>query len=174
MFSVICVFTGVVCFCFSSAGQNVADKTRNVRHRRLRFHVTESATMHGLAGYFDSALYGDVHISILPRTFSHGMFSWFPIYFPFKTPIYLTAGSDIEVDMWRCVSEVHSRIPREHSVQERATTTPSGLIACPLPLFSLWVQAGGKVWYEWCLSKGPAGVASAVHNPGGRSYWIGL
>lgn len=28
-----------------------------------------------------------------------------------------------------------------------------------------------KVWYEWCVS-GPA--PSAVHNPNGRSYWVGL
>jgi len=28
-----------------------------------------------------------------------------------------------------------------------------------------------KVWYEWCLT---SPNQSAIHNPGGRSYWIGL
>lgn len=28
-----------------------------------------------------------------------------------------------------------------------------------------------KVWYEWCFT---SPQATAIHNPGGRSYWIGL
>jgi len=28
-----------------------------------------------------------------------------------------------------------------------------------------------KVWYEWCLT---SPQQTAIHNPGGRSYWIGL
>lgn len=39
---------------------------------------------HGLAGYFDAQLYGDVHLSIHPPTHTANMFSWFPIFFPFK------------------------------------------------------------------------------------------
>lgn len=35
-----------------------------------------------------------------------------------------------------------------------------------------WRREGnGKVWYEWCVSQ-PS--ALPIHNPGGRSYWIGL
>jgi hypothetical protein len=30
----------------------------------------------------------------------------------------------------------------------------------------------GKVWYEWMVDAN--GVPSTIHNPGGRSYWIGL
>jgi protein arginine N-methyltransferase 5 len=32
--------------------------------------------------------------------------------------------------------------------------------------------AAHKVWYEWA-ALGPGG-AGPVHNPGGRSYWVGL
>lgn len=28
-----------------------------------------------------------------------------------------------------------------------------------------------KVWYEWCVA---SPQVSAIHNPTGRSYWIGL
>lgn len=37
----------------------------------------------------------------------------------------------------------------------------------------MWRVVGPhKVWYEWAVA-GPGG-ATAVHNPGGRSYWVGL
>lgn len=36
----------------------------------------------------------------------------------------------------------------------------------------MWRCVGGhKVWYEWCVA-GP--VPSHIHNPGGRSYYVGL
>ena len=36
----------------------------------------------------------------------------------------------------------------------------------------MWRVVGGhKVWYEWAVTS-PA--ATAVHNTGGRSYWVGL
>lgn len=36
----------------------------------------------------------------------------------------------------------------------------------------MWRRVGKhKVWYEWAVS---APAASAIHNPGGRSYWVGL
>lgn len=36
----------------------------------------------------------------------------------------------------------------------------------------LWRCCGpGHVWYEWALA---APAVSPLHNPGGRSYWIGL
>ena len=46
------------------------------RQCTLSFPIGRSSTLHGFAGYFDCKLYGNVHISILPRTFSTGMFSW--------------------------------------------------------------------------------------------------
>lgn len=90
--------------------------------------------MHGFVGYFTSKLYEDVDISIHPDTFSDGMFSWFPIYFPLRIPIQVKAGDEICFQMWRV-----------------CTTT--------------------KVWYEWSVS---TPQISTIHNPGGRSHWIGL
>ena len=89
---------------------------------------------HGFAGYFDAELYKDVHLSILPATATPNMFSWFPIYFPMRQPVYVPAGASVEVAMWR-------RCTRH------------------------------KVWYEWAVG---APGASPVHNPNGRSYYVGL
>ena len=33
------------------------------------------------------------------------------------------------------------------------------------------VTTENKVWYEWCVT-GPQ--LTTIHNPNGRSYWIGL
>lgn len=71
---------------------------------------------------------------INPATFSEGMFSWFPLYIPLRTPQYVSAGTTIQVQIWRNVS-------------------PS------------------KVWYEWAFTS-PS--VSPVHNPCGRSHYIGL
>ena len=76
--------------------------------------------MHGFAGYFDTVLYGNVVLSIHPQTYSTGMFSWFPIYFPIKVgalvactgrlvdwlwqePMYVAKGDKIEIHIWRKV-----------------------------------------------------------------------
>jgi protein arginine N-methyltransferase 5 len=50
------------------------------------------AVCHGFAGYFDAQLYKDVHLSIHPPTHTPNMFSWFPIYFPLRTPFYVPPG----------------------------------------------------------------------------------
>ena len=43
--------------------------------------------MHGLAGYFEAILYGDVGLSIHPQRKDHvskDMLSWFPLFFPLR------------------------------------------------------------------------------------------
>jgi len=55
----------------------------------------------GLAGYFEAVLYDDVMISIRPESFSEGMFSWFPLYFPLRTPLPVRTSSEVEVHIWR-------------------------------------------------------------------------
>ncbi len=57
------------------------------RYSVHRFAVDRSSCLHGFAGYFDCKLYADVHISIHPETFSTGMFSWFPLFIPIRTPM---------------------------------------------------------------------------------------
>ena len=66
-------------------------------------------TLHGLLGSFTAILYSrgndSCEISIAPHRFSKDMFSWFPIYFPFREPMYVPAGSNVSVNMWRKCAE---------------------------------------------------------------------
>lgn len=76
----------------------------NARYCRLSFPVPHPSTCHGLAGYFETVLYPGVELSTNPLTMedkSEGMISWFPIFFPFKNPVWLGAGSSVEISMWR-------------------------------------------------------------------------
>jgi hypothetical protein len=54
----------------------------NDREESILFKATQDCVLHGFAGYFESTLYGSIIMSILPKSFSHGMFSWFPMFFP--------------------------------------------------------------------------------------------
>ncbi|KAL8932222.1 MAG: hypothetical protein Q9216_006919, partial [Gyalolechia sp. 2 TL-2023] len=59
----------------------------NTRTARLTFPTPHRGVCHGLAGYFEATLYGDVELSTHPLTMggkSPDMMSWFPIYFPLK------------------------------------------------------------------------------------------
>lgn len=120
--------------CFTFTHPNRAEVIDNSRYAKLKFPVPETNLVHGFAGYFETVLYKDVKLSINPETFTDGMFSWFPIFFPIATPMYVEGGRTITAHMWRCVSS-------------------------------------SKVWYEWCISE-PS--VTAIHNPNGRSYSIGL
>jgi protein arginine N-methyltransferase 5 len=66
-------------------------------------------TLHGLIGSFTAVLYARddkfCEISTAPHRFSKNMFSWFPIYFPFREPLHVPAGSNVSVKMWRKTSE---------------------------------------------------------------------
>lgn len=59
----------------------------NVRSSRATFKVPRRGVVHGLAGYFESVLFGDIELSTRPDTIdakSKDMISWFPIFFPLK------------------------------------------------------------------------------------------
>ncbi len=58
-------------------------------------------TMHGLCGYFESTLYKDVMLSIVPATHTKGMFSWFPLFIPLSSPVQVREGETISVSIWR-------------------------------------------------------------------------
>ncbi len=66
---------------------------------------TSGVTLHGLVGSFTAVLFekgsNRTIVSTAPHEFSTGMFSWFPIYFPFREPLRVPAGSSITVNMWR-------------------------------------------------------------------------
>jgi len=64
----------------------------NTRHCTLNFPVSHRGLCHGLAGYFETVLYGNVQLSTNPATMeemSAEMISWFPIYFPLKVSAFL-------------------------------------------------------------------------------------
>ncbi len=90
---------------FTFVHPNREDPIDNRRQHTCSWVAKDSGMLHGFIGYFDSKLYKDVHISINPPTASEGMFSWFSMFFPIKTPIYLHKGETVEVIFWRCVTD---------------------------------------------------------------------
>lgn len=79
-----------------------------------------AATIHGFLGTFHSVLYESPKkiaekkkkknggneerssvISIAPHSFSVGMFSWFPLYFPLKESLRVPPGSTLNCSIWR-------------------------------------------------------------------------
>ncbi|KAJ9602780.1 hypothetical protein H2200_012560 [Cladophialophora chaetospira] len=78
--------------------------SHNARVCTLTFPIPNRGTCHGLAGYFETVLYRGVELSTNPNTMdqkSEGMISWFPIYFPLKTPLILPDNSELQLTMWR-------------------------------------------------------------------------
>ena len=86
-----------------------------------------------------------VSISICPQTFSKGMFSWFPLYFPLAQPLSINSG---EGEM---VVGVH--MIRKSSVSEQR----------------VWYE-----WAAVVRDKGTGTIleATPIHNPNGRSYHV--
>jgi len=109
-------------------------------------------TLHGFLGTFHCDLYksatsNSITISIAPNTFSTGMYSWFPLYFPLREPMVVAPDSTIRCNIWRKSSA------------------------------NLTSMQGGSVWYEWYAevlhkSTGKVINASNLHNPKGRSSKI--
>lgn len=88
---------------FSHPNRNIPDQpagstipnSHNVRQTRLSFPAQNRGVCHGLAGYFETVLYGDVELSTNPVTMeekSASMISWFPIYFPLKVRSHATSS----------------------------------------------------------------------------------
>ena len=87
--------------------------SHNTRSASLLFHIPFAGCLHGLAAYFQAHLYSNIGLSIHPETahtISPDMFSWFPLFFPFKEPLYLPSGSELEVSIWRLWDGTKDRI----------------------------------------------------------------
>ncbi|KAL5341601.1 PRMT5 arginine-N-methyltransferase-domain-containing protein [Aspergillus crustosus] len=83
---------------------SMISNAHNVRRTRLTFPIPNRGVCHGLAGYFETVLYRDVQLSTNPVTMdskSANMISWFPIYFPLKTPLNVPDNGEIVVTMYR-------------------------------------------------------------------------
>ncbi|CCU82644.1 protein arginine N-methyltransferase HSL7 [Blumeria hordei DH14] len=92
----------------SMSGSDGANE-HNVRSTKCKFICRDRGAVHGIAGYFEAVLYdgglsGKVELSTRPDTIeakSPDTISWFPIYFPLKTPVYFPDDSEVEISMWR-------------------------------------------------------------------------
>ncbi|KAG0055926.1 hypothetical protein BGZ83_007049 [Gryganskiella cystojenkinii] len=81
--------------------QDPLSNHHNIRSGSIEFVAEKGGMLHGVAGYFESVLYKDVMLSINPATHSPGMFSWFPIFFPVRTPVYIPPKATVVLDFWR-------------------------------------------------------------------------
>ena len=79
----------------------------NVRTSVNTFHVPHAGVCHGLAGYFEAHLYGDIMLSIHPDAdrATENMISWFPFFFPLREPLYVPDNSELEVHLWRLTDD---------------------------------------------------------------------
>lgn len=89
------------CFAFSHPNHEAISESRNDRRAELTFKMDVDALVHGFAGYFDCKLYGDVTLSIRPGQASPGMVSWFPMFFPLSTPLFVRKDEAIRAHFWR-------------------------------------------------------------------------
>jgi len=96
-------------------GEKVID---NNRYTQMTFPIQTANILYGFAGYFESCLYKDISISIYPPTYSTGMFSWFPLYFPIQAPVYIPKNTQIKVHFWRNVSEEQHKVWYEWSFED--------------------------------------------------------
>ena len=90
------------CFEFSHPNWEL---TSNDRYAQIEFTSEVDALVHGFAGYFHCELYAGLSVSINPESYSEGMFSWFPIYFPLRTPVNLKRGQKLTSHWWRCSND---------------------------------------------------------------------
>ncbi|KAI9846553.1 MAG: methyltransferase protein [Thelocarpon superellum] len=83
---------------------SLASNAHNTRFAHLRFPCAARGSCNGVAGYFETVLYSHVELSTRPDTMdakSADMISWFPIYFPLKTPLYFPDSSELDISIWR-------------------------------------------------------------------------
>ncbi|KAF8962758.1 shk1 kinase-binding protein 1 [Flammula alnicola] len=180
--------------------------SHNARSANLRFYIPHAGILHGLAGYFEAVLYGNIGLSIHPQRkdqVSKDMLSWFPLFFPFKEPLYLPSNSELQVSIWRLTNdrqvwyEWHAEsfisIPATAGVSEELllgqpfsaslSTSTFSSMGAPSPLVDsrelTHLDTNRLSAYDHAAS-GSADYETvkightSLHNPGGRSSWIGL
>ncbi|KAI1838531.1 hypothetical protein DTO006G1_3598 [Penicillium roqueforti] len=149
--------------------QSTISNAHNVRQTRLAFPCQNRGVCHGLAGYFETVLYGDVELSTNPVTMdakSASMISWFPIYFPLKTPLSVPENGEIVATMYRQTDD--RKVWYEWMVEVYALE-PTGAFAKPTPVS--YAQAG-SVSVESLKAKENA--AKKTHRTGYRRVRVGM
>jgi len=181
--------------------------SHNTRSAKLVFHIPHAGMLHGLAGYFEAVLYGNIGLSIHPDRMQHiskDMLSWFPLFFPFKEPLYLPSNSELHVSIWRLTNQrqvwyewyaeaflpvpgttsVRAKSSEEHVHGDGSEKRGSKLSARSTPLLSpspvadaIDIPQAMEILVEG-FEKGDVGLIkigqTTLHNPRGRSSWIGL
>lgn len=84
---------------------NKEEPINNSRYGEVVFRMQQNCVLHGFAGFFHTTLYKEKVLSIVPESFSTGMFSWFPLYIPVSRPVSLQTGCKIRAHIWRCVGD---------------------------------------------------------------------
>lgn len=181
-----------------------ASNGHNIRSAKHTFHIPQAGTCHGLAGYFEAHLYDNVVLSIHPDPVrgSKDMLSWFPIFFPFREPLYLPANAELDVHMWRMTAsdrvwyewsaEVFLPIPTavdaakqrpvsldaSSSIGSTSTAADQHFANAPntprIPSLSLPNGPDALQPSPMQTSTRAKINMTRLHNPGGRSSWIGL
>jgi type II protein arginine methyltransferase len=145
------IFTGDRCcgFAFGS-GYGKKNATLGSMAVSIQERSSDGTTVHGLLGTFSCVLYKSTSgrqamISIQPSSFSVGMFSWFPLFFPLRDPLFIPCGGSVHCSIWRKIE----------------ASNGGGRV---------WYE-----WCVRITSKANEIVAiSPVHNPNGRSFVVRL
>ncbi|GJE96614.1 PRMT5-domain-containing protein [Phanerochaete sordida] len=178
--------------------------SHNTRAARLTFHIPHGGALHGLAGYFEAVLYGNVGLSIHPQRMdkiSKDMLSWFPLFFPFKEPLYLPSKSELQVSLWRLTNErqvwyewyaeAFLALPDGSPLVSVTSPPPQrASLLAPAQLSSIEASPfvdnveipetprSGRPDHEIIFGGASMRLVkigqTSLHNPGGRSSWIGL
>ncbi|KAF5377338.1 hypothetical protein D9757_008023 [Collybiopsis confluens] len=176
--------------------------SHNTRSAKLRFCIPHAGVLHGLAGYFEAVLYGNIGLSIHPHRkdqISKDMLSWFPLFFPFKEALYLPSNSELQVSIWRLTNErqvwyewhAESFLGSLPSTPSTATSgsqprplsfTGSPTIGVPSPLIdAVDLAPRSSITFRDLPERTALTAATLVkightslHNASGRSSWIGL
>lgn len=91
--------------CFYFHHPKFTENIDNTRYIELNWKCEYNSVLHGFSGYFESCLSETVLLSINPNSFSDGMFSWFPIFFPLNKCEYVNKDEIIKLCIWRKVSK---------------------------------------------------------------------
>ncbi|KAJ5945864.1 hypothetical protein N7454_002703 [Penicillium verhagenii] len=158
-----------------SPSQSTISNSHNVRQTRLSFPAQNRGTCHGLAGYFETVLYGDVELSTNPVTMeekSASMISWFPIYFPLKTPLNVPDNGEIVVTMYRQTDD--RKVWYEWMVEVFAlerTSAPATLVSTPAMSGARMGSPSAESLKAKDNGKGPRG---GINRTGYRRVRVGL
>ncbi|EDO05673.1 PRMT5 arginine-N-methyltransferase family protein [Babesia bovis T2Bo] len=81
-------------------GMPQGNNDHNNRYMCMTYKANLNCFIHGFAGYFECMLYNDIKISILPGVMDDQI-SWFPMFFPLISPVYVKESQSIMVHFWR-------------------------------------------------------------------------